>query len=406
MNIKKEYTYNDISLFSREISNIKSRFDENIKLRNKIKFGSDIIETGFLMSAPMFDVTGLEMTIKLLNEGEIPITHRFMTVEEQIETFDKVLHRTHYNPKYIYPFTVGVNDSNEKIERLDGYLRTLASCKLNILICIDTANGSSNLLDPTIDKINELTYKFGNKHNIEIMAGNVVTKEGCAYLWSRGVKFVRCGISAGSVCSTSVVTGIFRPPVSMLLEIAEWKRKNKFDDFYIIADGGIKGTDDMLKAIACGADFVMSGRLFAGYEESNSPLLVFDQNGNLVTNTMNINTTNVMTYSVDGTLVSSSYSLLTTYHYKKYYRGMASMEMAELNNKVNNIKKDIIPEGVSDMVPYKYDLTNDLNLIRNSIRSSMSYANSYNFDEYRESVEMVEISQSSNQLRRPDIHKL
>ena len=391
--IKRELTYDDISLFSRQISTVKSRFDDKIFVGRKIKFGEKIIDTGIFMSAPMYDVTGVEMQIKLLNEGQIPIIHRFMKPDEQIDSLKEVLERTNNNENYIYSYSIGINDYKEKFKLLTNLLTKYKN--LNILICIDTANGASELLLDVLNKINEYK-KYYTNNNIEILTGNVVTKEACEFLIKHGVKFIRCGISSGSACSTSVVTGIYRPPVSMLLEINEWREKNNVE-FYIVADGGIRNTDDMLKAIACGADYIMSGRLFAGYDESNSDIIYNYENY-----FYNDNELFEKVYDTNGSFAMNiPINKRKTTKYKKY-RGMASMEMAELNNKVNNLDKQILPEGVTDYVEYRGDrLSEDLKRYLNSIRSSMSYANAYDLLEYEMNIDIVEITDNSNNLRKP-----
>lgn len=385
--MKKELTYNDISLFSRQISKIKSRFSNEIDTTVKVKFGSDIKNVGFLMSAPMYDVTCELLQIKLLELGQLPIVHRFMSADEQISTLYNVVTQTNFNEDYIYSYSIGINDYKEKLIKLNTFINGLDDeYKLNFLICIDTANGASFLLEEPIFEINKLKELYKNKCNIEILTGNVVTKEACRYLYCLGVKFIRCGISSGSVCSTSVVTGIYRPPVSMLLEIDKWKDDNNINDLYIIADGGIKGTDDMLKAIACGANFIMSGRLFAGYEESNGSFVI---EHDLVT----IKPVFAETFTTKIKKIDRS---------KKYYRGMASQEMAELNNKVNSLNKNILVEGVSDFVDFKHNLNKDVETIVNSIKSSMSYVNANNFFDYICNVEIIEITDNSNFLRKPE----
>lgn len=400
MQIKKELTYNDISLYSRQISNIKSRFSDDIKLTNKIKFGDNIIDIGFLMSAPMYDVTGYDLSIKLLEYNQLPIVHRFMTSREQIKLFMDIVRHFNYDKSKVYSYSLGINDCEEKIEYLIGFLNGIKDDRkgLNILICIDTANGASILLEKPINIINEFKNKF-NDINVEILSGNIITKEASEYLYNLGVKFQRISISTGSVCSTSVVTGMYRPPVSTIIEISEYKEINNIEDLYLIADGGFKETSDMIKAIAVGADFIMSGTLFAGYKESNSPLLkykdnIFDE----------IKEKTPSEYYENTLINSTAHSIYGTYYeFYKHYRGMASYDMANLNNKVNNINKIIIPEGVSSMIKYKENIDGEIDNILNSFKSSMSYSNSSNFDEFRENIEVVEVSNNSLIQRRPHV---
>lgn len=392
MKIKKELTYQDISLFSRDISNIKSRFSDEINLNQKVKFGKSIIEIGPIMSAPMYDITGLDLSVFLLNKNQLPIVHRFMTADEQIETFSETI-RIVKNFNKIYSYSIGINDASEKISKLDYFLKEFKN-KLNILICIDTANGSNRLLERPISIVNELKIKYSN-HNIEILSGNIVTKEASKYLYDLGVKFQRVSISTGSVCSTSVVTGMFRPPVSAINEIYEFKKKHLLDDLYIVADGGFKENSDMIKAIAVGADFIMSGSLFAGHKESNS---------NIVEKGHTYEDLKIKDLSKKIEIMTTNTSAKINPSYYKYYRGMASEEMANLNNTVNNIKKSILAEGISSYVKYRSDLDNVIDNLLNSFKSSCSYANSISLNEFRDSVEIVEITNTALLQRKPHIN--
>lgn len=405
MTFRKEYTYNDISLFSRQISTITSRFSDNIDLNVEVKFGTDLKKVGFLMSAPMYDVTGFDMMIKLLEYNQLPIVHRFMTPSEQLKMFMDVVRYFNFDKDKIYSYSVGINDCESKLDYLNKFLyETEDKDKngLNILICIDTANGANNLLLKPIKLIN--SFKEKNKGvNVEILAGNIVTKEASKFLYDNGVKFQRVSISTGSVCSTSVVTGIYRPPVSAILEIFEQKEMEDLNDLYIIADGGFKETSDMIKAIAIGADFIMSGSLFAGYQESNSPLLVSSSESGFGYKEIKKKTpSDYFTYMVNTTDILSLNNFEN--YYFKHYRGMASEDMANINNKVNNINKKILAEGVSSVIPFKYNLSDDIENILNSFKSSMSYSNARNFNEFRAKIEIVEISNNSLIQRKPHVN--
>lgn len=400
MKIRKELTYNDISLFSREISGIKSRFSDEISLNNEIRFGNNIIKSGFIMSSPMYDVTGYDLSIKLLEKNQVPIIHRFMTTTEQLKIFIDILRYFNYDKSKIYSYSVGINDSEDKLNVLKNYLETITEQRngLNILICIDTANGSNRLIEKPVNEINKFKEYFSDL-NIEILSGNVVTKEASEYLYNLGIKFQRVSISTGSACSTSVVTGVYRPPVSAIMEIAEFKEYNNLEDLYIVADGGFKENSDYIKAIAVGSDFIMSGSLFAGYKESNSPLLKY--NGDIY-EMINEKTPADYYYKIynNTTKQNKQHQYYTFY---KYYRGMASSQMADLNNKVNKLNKRILPEGVSSFIEYKESLDNDLDNLLNSFKSSMSYCNSKNFNEFRLKVEVVEISENSLKQRKPHV---
>jgi IMP dehydrogenase len=404
MIFRKEYTYNDISLFSRQVSTINSRFTDDIDINVEVRFGVNLKKVGFLMSAPMYDVTGYEMMISLLEQDHLPIVHRFMTSSEQLKMFMDVVRYFNFNKDKIYSYSLGINDCESKLEYLSKFLdETELKQKndLNILICIDTANGANNLLLKPLKLIKE--FKERHKEiNVEVLSGNIVTKEASKFLYNNGVKFQRVSISTGSACSTSVVTGIYRPPVSTIMEIFEQKEIEGFEDLYIIADGGFKETSDMIKAIAVGADFIMSGNLFAGYKESNSPLLVSSsENGFGYKEVSQKTPSDYFNYQINlnGILGLNNMSN----YYFKHYRGMASEAMATINNKVNNIDKKILAEGVSSIIKYKYNLNDDIDNIVNSFKSSMSYSNARNFDEFRAKIEVVEISNNSLIQRKPHV---
>lgn len=404
MIFRKEYTYNDISLFSRQQSTIESRFGNDIDINVEVKFGVNIKKVGFLMSAPMYDVTGYDMMIKLLESGHLPIIHRFMPVSQQLKIFMDVVRFFDYNKDLIYSYTIGINDAETKLNALRSYLNEIPEERkdINILICIDTANGANNLLLKPLEHINNFKNDF-NDINIEILSGNIVTKEASKFLYDNGVKFQRVSISTGSACSTSVVTGIYRPPVSAILEIFEQKEMEGLEDLYIIADGGFKETSDMIKAIAVGADFIMSGNLFAGYMESNSPLLLSNNSEfiEIKEKTPNEFFENLMK---NNNSINYNYYLdQSPREFYKHYRGMASQEMASINNSVNNINKKILAEGVSSVIKYKNDIDEMIENIENSFKSSMSYSNSRNFNEFRAKIEIVEISNNSLIQRKPHV---
>jgi len=400
MIFRKEYTYNDISLFSRQVSTISSRFTDDIDINVEVRFGSNLKKVGFLMSAPMYDVTGYDMMISLLNQGHLPIVHRFMTPSEQLKMFMDVVRHFNFNKDKIYSYSVGINDCESKIEYLSKFLdesKLEDKEDLNILICIDTANGANNLLLKPLNIINKFKEKYPYL-NVEILSGNIVTKEASRFLYDNGVKFQRVSISTGSACSTSVVTGIYRPPVSAIMEIFEQKEMEGLEDLYIIADGGFKETSDMIKAIAVGANFIMSGNLFAGYTESNSPLLVSSSDNGFEYKEI----TQKTPYDYYMSIINTMFQF-NKYYYFKHYRGMASEAMAIINNKVNNIDKKILAEGVSSIIPFKYNLNDDIVNIVNSFKSSMSYSNSRNFNEFRAKIEVVEISNNSLIQRKPHV---
>jgi IMP dehydrogenase len=196
------------------------------------------------------------------------------------------------------------------------------------IICIDTAN-ASNL------EVLKKTEAVKSKYNVKIIVGNIAHGSSLKQLVDAGADAVRVGIGSGSVCTTSIQTGIGIGQVSSLLNVyfaCEQKKLN----IKIIADGGIKGAGDIAKAIALGADAVMVGRLLAGTKETPGEVIRYND------------------------------------QLWKKYRGSASFGV--------KMKNEFI-EGEETMVSYKGVIKNVINAISDGLKSSMSYMNCLNLHE-------------------------
>ncbi|NUN10191.1 MAG: IMP dehydrogenase [Ignavibacteriaceae bacterium] len=219
---------------------------------------------------------------------------------------------------------------------------------MKMIVCIDTANANNS---EVLNKIEYVKKKF----NIRIIAGNIASGATLRSLESAGTDAVRVGIGSGSVCTTSIQTGIGIGQVSSLLDVY-FKREEEKLNIKIIADGGIKSPGDVAKAISLGADTVMLGRMLAGSKEA--PGEVIKYNGQL---------------------------------WKKY-RGSASFGV--------KMKNEFI-EGEETMVPYKGTVRNIINSISDGLRSAMSYMNSFTLDELRSKQSFAILSNSSYLERLP-----
>ncbi len=222
---------------------------------------------------------------------------------------------------------VGVK--SETIARVEA----LAKAGVDVVI-IDTAHGHSR---GVIGMIKEVKKKFPQ---LQIVAGNVGTKEGTVDLINAGVDAVKVGIGPGSICTTRVVAGIGVPQISAVMECAAAAEKHGVP---IIADGGIKQTGDIAKAIAAGADSVMIGNLFAGVEESPGEKVLFE---------------------------GRAY---------KTYRGMGSLEAMKAGSSdryfqdaEDDIKK-LVPEGIEGRVPYRGPLSDTVYQMVGGLRAAMGY---------------------------------
>ncbi len=302
-------TYDDISLIPTEISNVKSRNECNT---NCSFLGMNLNLP--VLSSPMDSVTGLDMAIELNDLGCIGIVNRFDSSLTDLLNNGKYLNK-------VKAVSIGLNAEEELIEKL---------AEQNYIICIDTANANNR-------EVLRKTEEIKKKYNIKLIVGNVANGDTLKILNDAGADAVRVGIGSGSVCTTSIQTGIGIGQVSSILDVYFKKLETKID-IKIIADGGIKSPGDIVKAICLGADAVMLGRMLAGTKETPGEVIKYD--GQL---------------------------------WKKY-RGSASFGVKMRNEFI---------EGEETMVPYKGTVRNVINAISDGLKSAMSYMNCNSLDELR-----------------------
>lgn len=325
---KQSLTYDDISLIPTEVSRIKSRTEASTNCSFLgLKLNVPVI------SSPMDSVTGIEMAKELSNLGSLGIVNRFDS------SLDSVLNSK--NGKGIKAISIALNTNLNTIEKI---------AAKNYLICIDTANANNK----EVLKKTELIKK---KFNVKVIVGNIAHGASLEQLENAGADAVRVGIGSGSVCTTSIQTGIGIGQVSSLLNIL-FARKDQKLKIKIIADGGIKSPGDVAKAIALGADVVMLGRMLSGTRET--PGEVIKYNGQL---------------------------------WKKY-RGSASFGVKMRNEFI---------EGEETMVAYKGAVKSVIDGISDGLKSSMSYMNCFNLEELRKIETFAVLSNSSYLERLPRI---
>ncbi len=241
---------------------------------------------------------------------------------------------------------VGVK--SETLDRVDA----LAKAGVDVIV-VDTAHGHSR---GVIGMVKTLRKRYPQ---LQLMAGNVGTKEGTVELIEAGVDAVKVGIGPGSICTTRVIAGIGIPQVTAVMECAAAAAKYRIP---IIADGGIKQTGDIAKAIAAGADSVMIGNLFAGVEESPGEKILYE---------------------------GRAY---------KTYRGMGSLESMKAGSSdryfqdaEDDIKK-LVPEGIEGRVPYRGPLTDTVYQMVGGLRAAMGYLGCKSIDELKRNGRFVRIT--------------
>ena len=241
--MKSGVSYDDVLLVPK-YSDIKSRAEVDIgtDLGNGLVLGLPII------SSPMDTISESPMAVAMSSHGGVSIIHRYNTIQEHLKLVETSARR---DGSLKVGAAVGVTGDYSQ--------RAAAACDAGAsFICVDVAHGHHILMK---EALTELRRVLGR--DIHIMAGNVATLEGVNDLADWGADSVRCNIGGGSICSTRIQTGHGLPGLQTILDCAKTDR-----DVSIIADGGIRNSGDIVKALAAGADAVMCGSLLSGTNET------------------------------------------------------------------------------------------------------------------------------------------
>ena len=250
---------------------------------------------------------------------------------------------------------VGITDREDRVQALLN-----AGCDV---ICIDTSHGHSK---GVLDAVRDTKKNFPA---CEVIAGNVATFEGAEALIKAGVDAVKIGVGPGSICTTRIVAGIGVPQMTAIMECS---RASIQYGIPIIADGGIKYSGDITKALGAGAHCVMIGGLFAGTEESPGETVLFQ---------------------------GRSY---------KVYRGMGSLEAMKEGSRDRYMQDDIesslklVPEGIEGRVPFRGSLSNSIYQIMGGVKAGMGYVGCRSIEEMRQKARFVRITPSG--LRESHVH--
>lgn len=314
--------YSDIT--SRKEVDVSAKLKE-INLSNKVAGEIDIRVP--IMNANMDTVSGEDISVAISNAGGLATLHRFQTVDEACEEYKRVQARlTTNNPVFV---SIGVNrDSKVRAQRL---------YKVGARhMVIDIAHGHSAQMKEMIEWIRS------HLPGTYIMAGNVASEDAVLDLVKWGAHAVKCGIGPGAVCLTKNVTGVTVPQFSCVIECVKGKKSLQAvgKDVTIVADGGCREIGDICKAIGAGADFVMTGKLFASCIEAPG---------------------------------------------KGVYRGSASQEVQA---KYRTDKEYVpTPEGMSTIIEFTGDRAADVvEHIAGGLRSAYSYTGTRNTPGYKSKV--------------------
>ena len=358
---KKGLTFDDVLLIPAESHVLPNEVKLDTKLAPNLQLHIPLISAG------MDTVTEGNMAIAMAENGGLGVIHKNLSIEAQVEEVKKAKGKT-VDPNLPHPAVdnqgrllaaAAVGVTSDTFERAEILLEAGADA-----IVIDTAHGHSA---GVLRKIKEIREHFPNA---TLIAGNVATGEGTAALFDAGVDVVKVGIGPGSICTTRIVAGVGVPQITAIYDAASVAQKYGKK---IIADGGIKYSGDVVKALAAGGNAVMLGSMFSGTTEA--PGTVFTNEGKQF----------------------------------KSYRGMGSVgAMSQQHGSsdryfqggVNEANK-LVPEGVEALVPYKGDVSNIIYQIDGGLRAGMGYVGAGTIEELIENSQFVQITNAGLRESHP-----
>lgn len=358
---KKGLTFDDVLLIPAESHVLPNEVKLDTKLAPNLQLHIPLISAG------MDTVTEGNMAIAMAENGGLGVIHKNLSIEAQVDEVKKAKGKT-VDPNLPHPAVdnqgrllaaAAVGVTSDTFERAESLLEAGADA-----IVIDTAHGHSA---GVLRKIKEIREHFPNA---TLIAGNVATGEGTAALFDAGVDVVKVGIGPGSICTTRIVAGVGVPQITAIYDAASVAQKYGKK---IIADGGIKYSGDVVKALAAGGNAVMLGSMFSGTTEA--PGTVFTNEGKQF----------------------------------KSYRGMGSVgAMSQQHGSsdryfqggVNEANK-LVPEGVEALVPYKGDVSNIIYQIDGGLRAGMGYVGASTIEELIENSQFVQITNAGLRESHP-----
>lgn len=358
---KKGLTFDDVLLIPAESHVLPNEVDLSTKLADNIKLNIPLISAG------MDTVTEGAMAIAMALQGGLGVVHKNMSIQAQageVANVKSVVVPSNATKaavddqnRLLCAAAVGV--TSDTFERAEALLEVGADA-----IVIDTAHGHSA---GVLRKIKEFREHFPKQ---TLIAGNVATADATRALFDAGVDVVKVGIGPGSICTTRIVAGVGVPQITAIYDAASAAREYHKP---IIADGGIKYSGDVVKALAAGGNAVMLGSMISGTTEA--PGDIFEENGKKF----------------------------------KRYRGMGSVgAMAQAHGSsdryfqggVNEANK-LVPEGVEARVEYKGDVSDVVFQIDGGLRSGMGYCGAANIPELIEKAQFVQITNAGLRESHP-----
>lgn len=328
--IGKGYSFNDVLILPKY---------NKVRSRKEVDFKTQVTKNHWinipLVVANMDTTCESKMAIAIGKLGGLGVIHRFMTIKQQAKEVSLVKKN-----KLIAAAAIGIKDFKERVKELD-------KSKIDILV-LDIAHGHSKYAGKIVD------YLKKEYPHIDVMAGNIATKDAANYFLSKGADAIKVGVGPGSMCTTRIMTGAGVPQITAIMDCYEATQGR----IPICADAGIKNPGDLVKAIGAGGNTVMSGSIFAGTEET--PGKIIKRKG------------------------------------KKYklYRGMASYDatLKKMNLDKGSMNEIISIEGEKTYVPYKGQVKNVVKKFLGGLASGMTYMGALEIEDIRGKADFIEIS--------------
>lgn len=355
-------TFNDILLipgysdFSRDDIDLSTKLTRNISLKTPF------------VSAPMDTVTEARLAIALAHEGGIGIIHRNLSVDNQAREVKQVK-----DENQLVGAAIGVSDGYK--DRLEALVKAGAD-----VIVLDSAHGWTA-------KFIEATKFVKKEYKVDVVVGNIATYDAADDLCKNGADALRVGMGPGAICTTRIISGMGLPQVTALQDTVRAAKKYGIP---VIADGGIKYSGDMVKALALGASTVMMGSYFASTTESPGKVMRFKRNE-----------------------VPARFRSILNGHKVylfKEYRGMGSVGAMQHGAKIKSEDeyhgksykdKVLVAEGVEGLVPIKGTVKELLDQAVGGIKSGMYYVGAKDISELQKKAKFTRITQASLQESHP-----
>lgn len=350
-------TFDDILLmpgysnFSRKDINLSTQLTKRIKLSIP------------LVSAPMDTVTESKLAIELAKLGGIGIIHRNLSIDKQALEVKKVKDK-----KLLVGAAIGANAGFE--ERIKSVIKAGAD-----VVVVDSAHGFTKTIIEAV-KFLKKTYP-----KLEVIAGNIATFDGAMGLIGAGADGLRVGMGPGAICTTRIISGMGVPQITAILEACSIAKK---EGVPVIADGGIKYSGDIVKALAAGASTVMMGGYFAQCLEAPGKTVTLKK-------------------SEVPSRFQNVFNHGNTYRFKEY-RGMGSEAAMKKGAQIksedefhgkNYKDKVLVAEGVEGLVPVKGSVRDLVDQAVGGIKSGMYYVGAKNISQLQEKAKFIQITQAS-----------